>query len=239
MIGIVTQARMTSTRLPAKVAKKVLGKTLLQYHIERLRMSGFPVYVATTTNQTDDILVDLCKEWDVPYFRGSEADVLSRFAGLAKTFKLDTVVRVTSDCPLIDGNLIRESYLKYKEDFGPETYVTNCQRRTYPRGFDFEIFSAQTLLEMDRIATQPYEREHVTPYIWKTAPEKFKIKHITRDDDASEFRMTVDEPDDFKLIEKLILDYRADLKNAEEIIELFRMHPELKAINAHVEQKKV
>ncbi|MCC2678173.1 MAG: acylneuraminate cytidylyltransferase [Pseudobdellovibrio sp.] len=239
MIGIITQARMTSTRLPAKVAKKVLGKTLLQYHIERLRMSGFPVYVATTTNQTDDILIELCEEWDVPYFRGSEADVLSRFAGLAKTFKLEKVVRVTSDCPLIDGNLIRESYLQYKENFGPQTYVTNCQRRTYPRGFDFEIFSAETLLEIDRVATQPYEREHVTPYIWKTAPEKFEIKHITRADDASEFRMTVDEPDDFKLIEKLIVDHRADLKNAEEIIALFRKYPELKTINAHVEQKKV
>lgn len=239
MIGIVTQARMTSTRLPAKVTKKVLGKTLLQYHIERLRHSGFPVYVATTTNQTDDILAELCKEWDVPIFRGSEADVLSRYAGLAKTYKLDTVVRVTSDCPLIDGNLIRESYLKYKDSFTPQTYITNCQRRTYPRGFDFEIFSAETLLKIDEVAKQPYEREHVTPYIWKTVPEKFEMKHITRQDDASAYRMTVDEPDDFKLIEKLIVDFRADLKSAEEIIEIFRKHPELKEINAHVEQKKV
>lgn len=239
MSGIVTQARMTSIRLPAKVTKEVFGKTLLQYHIERLRQSGFPVFVATTTNATDDILVELCKKWDVPVFRGSEMDVLSRYAGLVKQFQLDIVVRVTSDCPLIDGHLIRDSYLKYKDNFDSQTYVTNCQKRTYPRGFDFEIFSAETLLKMDAEATHPFEREHVTSYIWKSHPKDFSIKHITRAHDDSEFRMTVDEPDDFKLIEKLIVDYRADLKSAEEIIEIFRAHPELKLINAHVDQKKV
>ena len=239
MIGIISQVRMTSTRLPAKVMKAVNGIPLLQYHVDRLRKSDFPVYIATTTNKEDDPIEEFCVKNQINFFRGSEHDVLSRYHGLANKFDLKVIVRVTSDCPLIDGQLIRSSYLKHQRDLQENFYLCNTQKRTYPRGFDFEIFSRSTLEEMFSRATLDFEKEHVTPYIWKSHPEKFSIIHITRPDDASEFRITVDEPDDFKIVEKLILEHQAHLKTAEEIIAILRRHPELKEINAHVEQKKV
>jgi spore coat polysaccharide biosynthesis protein SpsF len=239
MIGIVSQARMTSTRLPGKVLLTVRGKTLLDYHIDRLNRSGMPIFIATTVNKTDDVIADFCEKRKIPYYRGSEHDVLSRYFGLATEFKLSKIVRVTSDCPLIDGELIRDSYKQYKDHFHWNSYLCNTQKRTYPRGFDFEIFSYQALQLMQTDAQQEYEREHVTPYIWKSHPEIFELIHVVRDENASKYRMTVDEPEDFTLIKTLIEKYDADSMNAEEIISLFHNDPQLIQINSHVEQKKI
>ncbi len=239
MIGIVSQVRMTSTRLPGKVMKQVNGIPLLQYHVDRLKKSDFPVYIATTTNNEDDPIEEFCRNNNLDFHRGSEHDVLSRYFELAQKYDLKVIVRVTSDCPLIDGQLIRASYLNHQRYLQENFYLCNTQKRTYPRGFDFEVFSRSTLELMQKNATTDFEREHVTPYIWKSHPNEFNFIHITRPDDASEFRITVDEPDDFKLVERLILDHEAHLKTAEEIIALMRLNPDLKNLNLHVEQKKV
>lgn len=239
-IGIVSQVRMTSSRLPGKVLKNIKGKSLLEYHIERLAWSKIPVYIATTINQQDDAIEDFCRDHQISLFRGSELDVLSRYVGLIHRFNLDVVVRVTSDCPLIDGHIIAEAVQRYK-DLGADwkLYLTNCQRRTFPRGFDFEIVSAKALLYAQEQATEDYEREHVTPYIWKTRPDFFDIQHWVRAYDTSKFRITVDEPDDFLAVQTLIEKYKADQLGAEQIIHLLESHPEIYEINKHVEQKKV
>ena len=239
MIGIVSQVRMTSTRLPGKVMKTVNSIPLIKYHIDRLKLSDFPVYIATTINKEDDIIADFCKEEKIDFYRGSEHNVLSRYYELATQFNLKIIVRVTSDCPLIDGQLIRSSYLNNQRNLKENFYICNTQKRTYPRGFDFEIFSKNTLDLMHSDAKLEYEKEHVTPYIWKSHSEQFDILHITRANDESRYRITVDEPSDFKLVEILIRDFNAHLKNAEEIIEIMKNNPELSKINLHVEQKKV
>ncbi len=239
-VGIVTQARMTSTRLPAKVLKVVKGRTLLDYHLERLRWSGAQVIVATTTNSTDDVLIEFCQKNDVPFHRGSESNVLERYYQTAEKFKLDVIVRVTSDCPLNDGRLIAqgiERFLQSKDT--SHLYLCNTQKRTFPRGFDFEIFSLTALRECYQKATLEYEREHVTPYIWKSHPEKFAIEHFVRDADDSKFRITVDEADDFRIVQELIEKYSAEKLSCEEIIQVLRANPYLYEMNAHVEQKKV
>src|SRR5438093_1548655 len=112
-VGIISQARTTSTRLPRKVLMEAGGKSVLEHGITRLKAAGYPIYIATTVNQTDDEIVSLCKKLDIPFYRGSENDVLSRYYECAKQFGLDVVVRVTSDNPLIDGNLVRQGIEKY------------------------------------------------------------------------------------------------------------------------------
>ncbi|MDD4975389.1 MAG: glycosyltransferase family protein [Bacteriovorax sp.] len=238
-IGIISQARTTSTRLPRKVLMKLDGITILEHHLNRLKWSNLPVFVATTINKSDNEIVSLCEKLSVPYHRGSEDDVLSRFYECAVKYNLDVIVRVTSDCPLIDGNLIREGVDKYLAT-GFETYVSNCIERTYPRGFDFEVFSFKALEKAFKNANEKFEREHVTPFIRNSDKnENISIINLLRAKNAGQFRITLDEEDDFKLIKMLIENYHLADKKAEEIITFLETHPEVANINAHVEQKKV
>ena len=138
---------MTSTRLPGKVLKLIGGRPMLHYHIDRLRWSEMPIFIATTVNKTDDPIVDFCVERNIPFYRGQEDNVLSRYYECAKQNNLDVIVRVTSDCPLVDGTLIRDAWNVYKNSFSTYDYISNCIERTYPRGFDFEIFSFNYLEE--------------------------------------------------------------------------------------------
>jgi spore coat polysaccharide biosynthesis protein SpsF len=239
MIGVISQARMTSSRLPGKVLMPLAGRPMLHYHIEGLRKAGLPIVIATTTNPSDDPVVAFCKEIGVPTYRGSELDVLARFAGAAEVFNLDYVVRVTSDCPLIDGRLIKDALDVFKEDLQPSTYISNCHQRTFPRGFDFEVFSSVALQKMNLNAQLEFEREHVTPFIWKSHPELFKMIHVKQENDASDLRLTVDEPADFELLKQLIERYSAHELQHHEVVALMRTHPELIDINSKIHQRSI
>ena len=223
-IGIITQARMTSSRLPGKVLIPAGGRSMLDHHIDRLSSADLPVVLATTTNAADDPLADLGHRRGIEVFRGSEGDVLSRFAGAASSAGLDVVVRVTSDCPLIDAALISDGVRL---------------ERTYPRGFDFEVFAASALAEADRNATEPAEREHVTPYLYTGRSPRSSIHSITQQVDASHYRVTLDTPEDLTVIRALIEDHGAAGLDVSEIVAVLDSHPELAAINSHVEQKKL
>lgn len=238
-LGVITQARMTSTRLPGKVLMRAGGRTMLDHHVTRLTRAGLPVYVATTTNATDDPIVAEAERLGVPTFRGSEHDVLARFAGAVRTFKLNTVVRVTADCPLIDGDLVRTAVDRFQAAGDPWLYLSNALERTYPRGLDFEVFSATALLAAHEGATEPAEREHVTPYLYANRSGEVTIRAVTRHADASRFRVTLDTPDDFELIRRLIEEHGAAELDADRIIEVLETHPDLPEINQHVEQKKL
>lgn len=238
-VGIITQARTTSTRLPNKVLLPAGGRSMLKHHIDRLLGTGIPVIVATTTNSTDDPIAALAEEQGVGLFRGDEHDVLSRFAGAARRAELDTVVRVTSDCPLIDPALILEGVRRYEELRDPRAHVSNVLERTYPRGFDFEVFSALALAEADREATEPAEREHVTPYLYADRSGRTSVHSITQDHDASRYRVTLDTPEDLTVIRALIEVHGAASLDVSQIIRVLDAHPELVAINERVEQKKL
>lgn len=237
---IINQARMTSTRLPGKVLKTVMGKPLLEYQIERLkRVKGADeLVVATTVNASDEPIVELCRKLGVPYYRGSEEDVLSRYYGAAVEHRADTIVRVTSDCPLIDPAVIDLVIQAYAQDAGSYDYVSNTLKRTYPRGMDTEVFSFSALKEAFSCAVLPGEREHVTLYIYKN-PQKFRLHNVKYVRDESRHRWTVDTAEDFQLIEIMLSEIypRNPLFTLEDCLKLVQDRPELIEINRHVKQK--
>lgn len=238
-IGIITQARTTSTRLPGKVFKEAAGKHLLQYHIERLQQSGLPVYIATTVNVEDNAIALFAEQNNIPCWRGSEMNVLERFYDCAKHFSLDIIVRVTSDCPLIDGALIKHAVDEYCQWNDAAIYYSNGMQRTFPRGFDFEIFSFELLENAFFNATEWFQKEHVTPFINQNIQGNVVIKHCLHREDASAYRLTVDTQEDYILLRKLIEEYDAADKCAAEIILILKNNPHLHEINAHIEQKKL
>lgn len=238
-IGIITQARMTSTRLPGKVLQEINGCSLLDYHIDRLKRTGFETIIATTTNETDDPIIEFCEKNNLKSSRGSEDNVLSRYYNAAVENKLDIVIRVTSDCPLIDPHLIRNSVEKYLRFNNENMYVSNVIDRTFARGFDFEIFSFSLLEEAYKNATSVRDLEHVTPYIRDNHSGLVEFYDIKQTVDNSHLRITVDTSEDFELIEKLITGYKAQDLPYTEIEEILLSQPDLVAINQHIEQKKV
>jgi spore coat polysaccharide biosynthesis protein SpsF len=229
--GIISQVRMASTRLPGKVMLSIGEKPLLWYFNERLQKSGVPLYLATSTNPNNDIIEAFGKENGVIVFRGDEDNVLKRYYDCAKEHGLDVIVRITSDCPLSDGAMIKEAlsvYLAFNDD---HVHFSNCVELSYPHGLNFEIFSFKLLEDAYLHATDPFHLEHVTPYIIQNKPGNVVLKHFTRKEDASMYRVTVDTYDDFLLIQKLIEEHSADKKSTEEIIGIFKKHPELVEIN--------
>ena len=240
MIGIITQARLGSTRLPKKILKEVKGLSLLQHQVNRLSKMNIPLFVATTTAPADELVEKYCEKKDIKVFRGSEQNVLERFYNCAKHFGLTTIIRITSDCPLIAPEIIQQGVVMFQENQQNNLYVSNLIKRTFPRGFDFEIFSFKLLERTYQEATEDHEKEHVTPYIWEQNEKRgIKIMHVTGLEDNSKYRITVDTDYDFKLIEKLILEHNADQLSANEIIRVLKNNPELVKINEHIEQKKL
>lgn len=231
--GIITQARTGSTRLPGKILKTINDKTLLEYHLERASWAELPVYVATTERSRDDAIVSLLETTGHPWFRGSESDVLRRFHNCAEQFKLDPIVRITSDCPLLDGHLIRRAL----DTFNPRKidYLSNTINRTYPRGMDFEIFTYETLETLHKTATSDFNREHVTSYIDEHR-SRFEVQHFTAEEDLSEYRLTVDYPEDFAVIKQLIAEHRADRLPYPELKELIKTEKDLFQRNNDLEQ---
>ena len=240
-VVIIVQARMTSTRLPGKVLKTVLGKPLLEYQIERLRRVKLAdeIVIATTTNNADQPIIDLCDRLSIPYYRGSEDDVLARYHSAAIFHQADTVVRVTSDCPVIDPQVIDRVIYTYIDEYPKYDYVSNCLERTYPRGMDTEIFSFNALEQaFQQAITQP-DREHVTPFIYLQI-HKYNLGKVMYFENQGDHRWTVDTPDDFELI-RIIIESLYPLKiefTLEDCLELFAHNPKLTKINKHVEQKQ-
>ncbi len=241
-VAAIIQARMGSTRLPGKILKKVLDKTLLEYQIERVKRAKTidEIIIATTTKESDDQIVQLCQQLSIPYYRGSEEDVLSRYYEAATEFNVDVIVRLTSDCPIIDPVVIDCVINEYLSRYPDVDYVSNTLERTYPRGMDTEVFSYQALKIAHLNATEHACREHVTPYIYWN-PELFKLGNVVYHQNLSNHRWTVDTPEDFELIKRIIgnLYLNKPLFGMADIVELLNHHPDWKYINAHVEQKKI
>jgi spore coat polysaccharide biosynthesis protein SpsF len=240
-IVIIVQARMTSTRLPGKVLKKVLDKSLLEYQIERLCRVKLAdeIVIATTINETDEPIVQLCNSLSVHYFRGSEKDVLSRYYETAKAHQADVIVRVTSDCPLIDPEVIDRVIRFYIDHQTEYDYVCNFLERTYPCGMDTEVFSFKALKEAFLEATALPDREHVTPFIHRQ-PQRYSLASVNYFENQSHHRWTVDTPEDFELIKRIIEAIHPNLPyfTLRDCLNLLQNNPEWLTINAHIQQKK-
>lgn len=213
-ILLITQARCGSTRLPAKVLKTINGKSLLHIHLERLKKSKLvtDMVVATTTNDEDKAICDIAIESGFQFYRGSVNDVLDRFYQAAQPFHPDWVVRVTSDCPLLDAELV-DKVIQHAIDNDLD-YCSNVLEPTYPDGQDVEICRYSALKTAWIEAKQTSEREHVTPYIWKNSTFKggnlFKSDNFSQGYNYGHLRMTVDETKDFEVIKALIEELGTD-----------------------------
>lgn len=241
-IGAIIQARMGSTRLPGKVMKILLDKTILEHVIVRVKQSKLidEVIIATTTHDKDNVIENEALRCGAFVFRGSEDDVLSRYYLAAKEHNLDVVVRITSDCPLIDPIVLDEIIKFYLDnDFGIVSNAgSDASSRTYPRGLDTEVFSYEKLENAYYEASESHHREHVTPYIYE---ESEAVVFYRNSVDYSKYRWTLDTEEDFILISKIyndLYDGKHDFY-MQDIIKLFKQNPELYFVNAHIEQKKI
>lgn len=237
---IIVQARMGSTRLPGKVLKPIAGRPMLSYQLERMRQAkrASSIVVATTTSTSDDLLVDFCGAEGVECARGPEDDVLSRYAQAARQYKADAVVRVTSDCPLLEADLVDQAIHLYERTACD--YASNMIEPTWPYGMAVEVFSTPILLEADAESVDPAEREHVTPFIyWR--PQRYRLQSLTMRPDLSDHRWTVDTPEDFELVSRILktLYPRNPRFTMSDVLDLLGQHPDWIEINRHVAQKRV
>ena len=211
---LITQVRTGSTRLPGKVLMEVNNTPLLKIHLDRLSKSKNvdKIIVATTMNEEDDVIEKIGKEWGYEVYRGSENDVLDRFYQAVKNLKPNWVVRVTSDCPLIDPQLIDKVVAITKAE--DKDYGANVIDETFPDGQDVEVFKFSALEKAWNEANKLSEREHVTPFIRNNSNLKngniFSAISYKNNTDYSKIRMTVDEQPDFDLINKIIKELGLD-----------------------------
>ncbi|MCA1055304.1 glycosyltransferase family protein [Rossellomorea aquimaris] len=239
----IIQARMNSTRLPGKILKEVRGKTLLEHQLERLAHSKKinQIVVATTNNNSDDKIINICRKLNINSFRGSEEDVLSRYYEAALYYEADAVVRITSDCPLIDPEVVDEVVQHYLENYPSYDLVSNTIKRTFPRGLDASIFSMDVLEEMNNKAVSAAEREHVTKYIYNNISE-YQISNVINEHEGNKnHRWTVDTTEDFELIKNIYdsLYIEGELFYMNDVLKFLKDNPDLVNINSHIEQKQV
>ena len=225
---------MGSTRLPGKVLKDIAGRPMLSYQMERLRRvtRAERIVVATTDQPADDAIARFCQKEKIACVRGSEHDVLARYQLAIERFPADIMVRITADCPLIDPAIVDEAIAAYEPD-----YVSNMLEKTYPYGMAVEVFSAQALREAHREAKDPAEREHVTPFIYRH-PERYRLKSLTMAPNLSHHRWTVDTPEDFELVSRLLKTLKPHF-TLQDVLAVLDEHPDWCAINPHVEQREV
>jgi len=190
-IVAIIQARMGSTRLPGKVLMDLGGETVLARVLGRLQRAIMidEIVVATIDSAADDAIIRECQRLEVSCFRGSEDDVLDRYYQAARMFAAEVVVRITSDCPVIDPDLVDETIGTFQVQCGD--YCSNSFPRTYPRGLDTEVFTMNALEQAWHNARRLYEREHVTPYLYEH-PELFRLVSHQGQTDYSEYRWTLD-----------------------------------------------
>ena len=219
----IVQARMGSKRFPGKVLKKIDGRSLIEILLKRLssskRIDG--IILATTDNSQDDVLADDVKNMGFPVFRGSTDDVLDRYYKAAMIYKPKTIIRITGDCPLIDPELV-DKVIYFFED-NKLDYATLGDPPTFPDGLDTEVFSMKTLEICAEKSVLEFDREHVTPFMRES--KLFKVGNFSNDVDYSYERWTVDEPEDFIVIENIIRHFNKDITfNWGDVISLTKSH---------------
>lgn len=238
--AVIMQARAGSSRLPGKVLKLLKGKTVLEHDIIRIQQAKLinGIIIATTINKEDDAIVEIAEKCGVKYYRGSQDDVLERYYYAAKQFQVENIIRITSDCPLIDPYVIDEVVDCF--DKNPVDIMTNVpnewETMSYPRGMDLEIFPFAWLEKAFVEATSSYDREHVSPYIYDHADTRYYYRY---DKDYSKYRLTLDTNEDWQVISK-IYDHFYNGKHdfyLEDIIQYLEKHQEINKINQEVRQQ--
>ncbi len=236
-IVTVIQARTGSSRLPNKILLPLANKPLLYRMFERVAASKKrgTIVIATTTDKSDDILKNLCDEYDIKCYRGHPTDLLDRHYQAAKNFNADAVVKIPSDCPLIDPNVIDEVINFFIINYKKFDYVSNLHPPTYPDGNDVEIMSMNALENAWMNANKKLEREHTTPYLWEN-PDKFRIGNVEWEsglDYSMSHRFTIDYEKDYNFIKQVYDELYSvgPIFTLNDILDLLDRKPEIKKIN--------
>lgn len=248
MIAAIIQARMGSTRLPGKIMMPIRNKPLLYYVIIQTLHSKKinKLIVATTDKIQDDQIVDMVNSYSIDIFRGNEEDVLDRYYQCAKKYNTDIIVRITSDCPLIDPNLIDKCIDEFENN--DYDYFSNINKKEgenwvyhlsgFPLGFAVEVFTFTALEKAWKNAKKPSEREHVTQYILNN-PKLFKIGNVENPNDYSDMRLSVDHKVDFDLVQIIIEHFPInEIFTLEKIASFLNANPQLKQMNSHLDFKE-
>ena len=230
MIGCIVQARMGSSRLPGKVMLKLDENPVLYYVLKQLQSSKLieKIVVATTTLDEDDMIEDYVKNMGIDVFRGSSNDVLDRYYQCATKFSFSTIIRITSDNPLIDPTIVDNLIQKFISN--SYDCLTNAYVRTFPYGTEVEIFSFESLNNAWKNATKPSEREHVTPYLYNNSGN-FKNFNVEHPKNISNLRWTIDRKNDLTLVKSIISKIKKRPILMNDILDLFSKEPELFEIN--------
>lgn len=235
----VVQARMSSSRLPGKVLLPLGGRTVLGCVVARLRRARRldSIVIATSTDLTDLVIAEWARELGVRACRGPLDNVLARYALAAREAGADTVVRITADCPLVDPGVVDAMVEQFAAV--PCDYLSNALQRTYPRGLDVEVMTREALLRAAAEATQPHEREHVTPYLYRDGGS-VRLRHHLAPRNLSHHRWTLDTVQDYRFLVRLfgLLGDRWLPSGWDEVAGLLDRHPELAQINCDVRQKQ-
>lgn len=243
---IIIQARVGSSRLRAKVLKMIQGKTVLQHDIERCLRTRLTdgIVIATTREPEAERIIRVCKifpEDKVKYYCGSVEDVLSRYYESARMVGAQTIVRITSDCPLLDPEIVNDMikvFFEKRKQTKYIDYLSNTDPPSFPHGLDVEIFTFDALERAFHEATPSEEREHVTPYI-RNHPEIFRQENFSQETDQSHFRWTLDYPEDFEFI-KTVYDRLYPVNpgfTRFDVLSLLEEHPEINLINQNRRQR--
>jgi len=237
----IVQARMGSSRLPGKVLEDIAGAPMLQRVLTRLcRARQLDAVVVATTIHPEDTAIEeysLAQDWTCS--RGSELDVLDRYYRAAKQSQADMVVRITSDCPLIDPDLVDDIVTTFRERWPALDYLSNTfGKRTYPRGLDVEVFSFSALERAWREDSNPAWREHVTPYLYRRA-DLFQCEGFCQDMDHSGWRWTVDTAVDLELVRRVYEHFGNDEFSWQAALQACLRHQEWAELNQHIQQKSV
>lgn len=237
MIAAIIQARTGSTRLPNKIFKELGGQPLIWHVVNRLKPARRidKIILATTDKPQDDILEEWALKNSLACFRGSEEDVLMRYYETARKFKVDVIVRITADDPFKDPDIIDQVIdLFHKENLD---FAYNNNPPTFPEGLDAEVFSFRALEQAHRQAREPFDREHVTAYLFKN-PALFKQKCLTYREDLSYLRWTIDTPQDLAMAEAVYneLSPRRAIFSMSDILALLERKPEIAGLNSQVKR---
>jgi spore coat polysaccharide biosynthesis protein SpsF len=240
---IIVQARMTSTRLPGKILMDLAGRPMLAQQVRRLKRCQLAdeIVIATTNNSGDDPVIQVARAEGVRWYRGSEEDVLSRYVGAARESHAEVVVRVTSDCPLIDPEESDSVIGELTARGGDCDYASNVIRRSFPRGLDTEAFFRDALERSDRLAKSIPAREHVTYFMLMERPDLF-VRHSVEDsEDNSDLRWTVDTAEDLAMVRRLYdeLGLAQTELSYRDVLSYVRRNSEIAQMNQKVIQKSL
>jgi len=231
---------MTSTRLPGKVLLPAAGKPMLEHLVSRVRAvpSLDGIVLATTINQTDDVLEDFAQNVGIDCFRGSEDDVMNRVIGAAESVDAEVIVEITGDCPLIDPQLIEQTIRMFAANTAD--YVCNAQVRSYPDGMDTQVYQLATLKRSAALTDDALDHEHVTLHI-RNHPELFSHVYLVAPPELHwpGLGLVLDEPKDFEFLRKIIehFDTKGSWFSCLDVINLLREMPDLAKINQSVKRK--